>query len=47
MQRAIPAQMAAVRKAGEVEDLCDACVAKLRKLLEESGIRINEVDVDW
>jgi hypothetical protein len=29
---------------GEMQDLCDTCTAILRALLEQSGIRIVEVD---
>lgn len=29
----------------EVEDLCDKCIDKLRKLLEDNGITIK--DLDW
>ena len=31
----------------QVEDLCDACVAKLRSLLIDQGITITSVEVDW
>lgn len=31
----------------EVQDLCDACVIRLRTLLEDQGVRISEVEGDW
>lgn len=31
----------------EVEDLCNSCVVKLRKLLEESGVHTNQISLDW
>ena len=35
---------AATMEGWEVEELCDKCVAKLRKLLEDNGIAIKEWD---
>jgi hypothetical protein len=34
-------------KGWEVEDLCRECASKLRKLLEENGIRTVNTEVDW
>jgi hypothetical protein len=34
-------------KGWEVEDLCQACGMKLRRILEDAGVRIHEVDRDW
>lgn len=31
----------------EVEDLCKACIRKLRKMLEEAGITIKESRKEW
>lgn len=30
----------------EVKDLCDNCIVKLRKLLEDSGIKISDIEED-
>ena len=31
----------------QVEDLCDACVEKLRALLVDAGLNVTKVAVDW
>jgi len=35
------------KKGWQVEDLCDDCVANLRTLLEDAGIKIKPIEVDW
>ena len=30
-----------------VPDLCDSCVAKLKRLLEDNGIKVVASEVDW